>query len=160
MMSRLRLRRLTWLALSVMLGLALAPTVSRASSALHTGHESAVLAAASGHAEHAACDEADAGTPTRSAVSAPDTDAVPAQVAAHSSHSHHGGGGTAEPHDHLNHCPLCGVAATAWTVAPPAPVWGAVPHGDLQRALPARDTTPCGRDAWSDHQPRGPPAHA
>jgi hypothetical protein len=55
---------------------------------------------------------------------------------------------------------MCGIAATAWTVAPPAPAWDALPHGAGQQALPACDAAPRGLDAWFDHRPRGPPAQA
>jgi hypothetical protein len=159
MMPRQRLRRLTWLALTVMLGLALAPTVSRALSWSAAGHAPAALAAVAA-TEHADCDNANTAVPTPAMLPAPESAEASAQRSEPAHHGHHGGGGNAEPHDHLNHCPLCGVAATAWTVAPPAPAWDALPHNAAQQALPACDAAPCGFGAWSAHQPRGPPGQA
>jgi hypothetical protein len=167
--SRQTLRRFTWIALLAMLGLALAPTVSRALSVLdthgdaHAGHsapahaERHAAAALPGTApEHADCDEAPA----------PESDDALAREGAMSEapphppgHEQHGRGAAAE-HDHFNHCPLCAIAATAWTVAP-APCTGcAVPLAAQHARAPIADAATPGVAAWSAHQPRGPPASA
>ncbi|MEQ1807420.1 MAG: hypothetical protein ABL900_18725 [Burkholderiaceae bacterium] len=56
-LTRQALRRFTWLAFTAMLGIGLAPTVSRALSALHTGHGASMVRtalAAPGHHQVAA----------------------------------------------------------------------------------------------------------
>ncbi len=154
--TRQTLRRFTWLALTAMLGLALAPTVSRALSAMHPAQGASVAMATLAASQHEDCDEA--ARPTSDAPLA-DAPAAGAPLAHHAAHDPHGSG-TAGDHDHLNHCPMCGIAATAWSVAPAPPLWGIAPHTAERQALPVRDAAPRGFDAESAHRPRGPPSLA
>ena len=169
MLARQQLRRFTWLTLCVMLGLALAPTVSRALSvrgAAGLQHGHAVMAGAAGR--HAECDEADAASLAASASASvngspaeePSAAASSAEPAAHpAGHAHHNGGAAAE-HDHFNHCPMCGVAATPCTVSPPAPNWVVAVPETARRSVPRGDAVLLQARAWSAHRPRGPPSAA
>jgi len=139
-LTRQQLRRFTWLALIAMLGLALAPAVSRALAHRESAaaHPLATAGVATGHAD---CDEADAASPAL-------------HPAAHGQH----GSGTGLGHDHLDHCPMCGIAATAWAFAPAAPAWAGHPGG-VARSAPARaDAVAPAANAWPAHWSRGPPA--
>ena len=157
-LARQAMRRLTWLALIAMLGLALAPTVSRAlsvlgSSAGHVHGAAAIVEATAGHAD---CDDSAAASDDpsaqRSGAALPTLD----QQGGHAGQGH----GAAGEHDHFNHCPLCGVAATAWTVAPAVSTWGVDPQGADGHSRQAGDAAPLPSTAWPAHQPRGPPSRA
>ncbi len=153
MLSRQSLRRFVWLALIAMLGLALAPAVSRALSVLHTGHRALAASAALQATSHEECDDAAASNSETAQTFAAATPAAVAQHAGHGAHDN----GAAGDHDHLNHCPLCGIAATAWSVAPAAPCWAVQPHAATRVALPAYDAAQRSVETWPAHRPRGPP---
>lgn len=142
-----------------MLGLALAPTVSRALSVLHTGHGASLASATLTAPQHHDCDEPATSQTDDAAGSAEAAPASNVPMAHPGGHGDHGNGASGN-HDHLNHCPLCGVAATAWTVAPAAARWNGVEHGVARHAAVAGDAIPQAATPWSVHQPRGPPSQA
>ncbi|MFZ2650625.1 MAG: DUF2946 family protein, partial [Burkholderiaceae bacterium] len=60
-------------------------------------------------------------------------------------------------HEHLNHCPMCGIAATAWTIALAQSALARIAHAGADRLYAAADAPPPAVTAWSAHRPRGPP---
>lgn len=138
-MFRLRqpLRRLTWVALIAIFGLALAPTISHALAHAQGGSVWAEVCTPQGMKLVAAAD----------ASADVDADGQPAPA-----------DGTASL-NHLEHCPLCGLSGAALAL-PPAPVALTLPltSASLVPRLFLRAPRPM--FSWAPAQPRAPPAAA
>jgi hypothetical protein len=123
------LRRLSWIALLAIFGLALAPTISHA------------LAAASGQSAYT-----EICTPQGTRLVALD-DAGGLQQPV----------GPASPSlGHMDHCPLCGLAGHAPALAPAVSIW--LPDPGLRHTLPRLFLqAPRPLFAWAPAQARAPP---
>jgi hypothetical protein len=136
---RRQLKKFAWVALLAFVGLAVAPTISRA---IHLG-DGAQLLAAGGNLH-------------------------PAGMGSTAAHHHHGAGhpdgSTAPPspagHQHsLDHCAMCLVAACAFALGVAPPVLAVQTIGDEQVITPT-SAAPRFSDDWSPATSRGPPSSA
>jgi hypothetical protein len=141
---RRHLRACTWLAVLAMLTLALGPTISRLTLPEEPSRPHAF--AIEVPMDHAAVHHA-----------------ALAMTAMHGHHHHPAGMVPTSPptqpvnHHTLEHCALCAVAASVFTVAAPPPVVVAVATVRRNTAVPAARRPAPGRTLWSPTTSRGPP---